>query len=89
MTRSHPIIALDSRRRHSHYTDFHNAKQRFELDVYYTGLRNAERRANLKSEKQRIDAMLAHKMGQGVDEAFLRERRKVLAAQIGNSLGHM
>ena len=89
MTRSHPIIALDSRRRHSHYADFHKAKQRFELDVYYTGLRDAERRANLKYERQSIDAMLEHKLFRPGTEVFLQKRRKYLAGQIGDSLGHM
>ena len=87
MARSHPIIALDSHRHPSHYADFHKAKQRHELDVYYTGLRHAERRANLRSERQRLDAMLKHDQGQGVDEMFLLQRRTVLAAQIRNSLG--
>ena len=86
MTRSHPIIALDSRRHPSHYADFHRAKQRFELDVYYTGLRNAERRANLKHEQQRIDAMLEHKLFRPGTEVFLHRRRSSLAAQIGSSL---
>ena len=86
MTRSHPIIALDHRLRPSHYADFQRAKQRFELDVYYTALRQRDRRANLESEKHRIDAMLEHKLyGPGT----LRHRRDSLAAQIGSSLGHM
>ena len=89
MTRSHPIIALDNRRRHSHYADFHRAKKRYELDVYYTALRNQEHRANLKYEQQRIDAMLAHKLFRPGTEVFLHRRRNDLAAQIGNSLGHM
>ena len=62
MTRSHPIIALDNRRRPSHYADFHRAKNRFELDVYYNALRQRGIRANLQSEKHRIDAMLDHKL---------------------------
>ena len=89
MTRSHPIIALDSRRRHNHYADFHRAKKRFELDVYYTGRRNAERRANLKYEQQRIDAMLENKLFRPGTELFLHRRRDSLAAQSGSSLGHM
>ena len=86
MTRSHPIVALDSRRRHNHYADFHRAKKRFELDIYYTGLRNAERRANLKYEQQRIDAMLEHKLFRPSTEVFLVRRRNSLAAQIGDIL---
>ena len=89
MTRSHPIIGLDNRRRHSHYTDFHRAKERFGLDVYYTALRNQERRANLKYEQQRISALLEHKLFSPGTEFFLDRRRKNLAAQIGDSLGHM
>ena len=89
MTRSHPIIALDNRRHPSHYADFHRAKQRFELDVYYTAFRNQERRANLKYEQQRIDAMLEHKLYRPGTQVFLHHRRDSLAAQIGSSLGHM
>ena len=89
MTRSHPIIALDNRRRPSHYADFHRAKKRFELDVYYTVLRQRDRRANLESEKHRIDAMLEHKLHRPGTQVFLRNRRDSLAAQIGSSLGHM
>ena len=89
MTRSHPIIALDNRRRPSHYADFHRAKRRFELDVYYTARRNQERRANLNYEQQRIDAMLEHKLFRPGTELFLHRRRNSLAAQIGDSLGHM
>ncbi len=89
MTRSHPIIALDNRRHHSHYADFHSAKKRFELDVYYTTLRNQEHRANLKYEQQRIDAMLERKLFRPGTELFLHRRRNHLAAQIGDSLGHM
>ena len=89
MTRSHPIIALDNRRHPSHYADFHRAKKRFELDVYYTALRQRDLRANLQSEKHRIDAMLEHKLFRPGTEVFLRHRRDSLAAQIGSSLGHM
>ena len=89
MTRSRPIIALGNRRRHSHYADFHRAKKPFELDVYYTALRNQERRANLKHEQQRIDAMLEHKLYRPGTELFLHHRRDSLAAQIGDPLGHM
>ena len=89
MTRSHPIIALDNRRRHSHYADFHRAKKRFELDVYDTALRQRGRRADLQSEQQRIDAMLQHKLYRPGTELFLRQRRDSLAAQTGDSLGHM
>ena len=89
MTRSHPIIALDNRRRPSHYADYHRAKERFELDVYYTALRQRDRRANLESEKHRIDAMLENKLFRPGTEVFLRARRDSLAAQIGSSLGHM
>ena len=91
MTRSHPIIALDSRRRHSHYADFHRAKKRFELDIYYTGLRNAERRATLNYEIERINAMLEHKLVEPGSKfsLFLELRRRSLGSQIGNSLGHM
>ena len=89
MTRSHPIIALDNRRRHSHHADFHGAKKRFELDVYYTALRQRDRRANLESEKHRIDAMLEHKLYRPGTQVFLRHRRDSLAEQIGSSLGHM
>ena len=89
MTRSHPIIALDNHRRHSHYADFHHAKTRFELDMYYTALRNQDRRANLNYEKQRIDAMLEHKLFRPGTKVFLHQRRDSLAAQMGVSLGHM
>ena len=89
MSRSHPIIALDSKRRRSHYADFHQAKKRFELDVYYTGLRSQERRANLRYEQQRIESLLEHKLFRPGTEVFLDRRRKNLAAQIGDSLGHM
>ena len=89
MTRSHPIIALDNRRRPSHYADFHNTKQRMELDVYYTALRQRDRRANLQSGKHRIDALLENKLYRPGTELFLRHRRDSLAAQIGDSLGHM
>ena len=89
MTRAHPIIALDNRRRPSHYADFHRAKKRFELDVYYTALRQRDRRANLESEKHRIDAMLEHKLYRPGTQVFLRNRRDSLAAQIMGSLGHM
>ena len=89
MTRSHPIVALDSRRRHNQYADFHRTRQRYDLDIYYTALRHAEHRANLKYEQQRIDAMLRHKLFRPGTEVFLESRRKKLAAQIGNSLGHM
>ena len=89
MTRSHPIIALDNRRRHSHYADFHRAKKRFELDVYYTALRQRDRRANLESAKHRIDAMLENKLFRPGTEVFLRARRDSLAAQIGSSFGNM
>ena len=89
MTRAHPIIALDNRRRPSHYADFHRAKKRFELDVYYTALRQRDLRANLHSEQHRIDAMLEHKLYRPGTEVFLRHRRDSLAAQIGSSLGHM
>ena len=86
MTRSHPIIALDNRRRPSHYADFHRAKRRFELDVYYTARRNQERRANLNYEQQRIDAMLEHKLFRPSTEVFLVRRRNSPAAQIGELL---
>ena len=89
MTRSHPIIALDNRRRSTHYADFHRAKKRFELDVYYTALRQRDLRANLQSEKHRIDAMLEHKLYRPGTQVFLRHRRDSLAEQIGDSLGHM
>ena len=88
MTRRHPIIALDSRRRSSHYADFHHAKNRLELDVNNTELRQRERRANLQSEQHRIDAMLIHKLYRPGTELFLRQRRESLAAQIKDSLGH-
>ena len=86
--RSHPIIALDSRRRRSHYADFHRARKRFELDVYYTSLRNQERRANRISEHQRLTALLTHKLFRPGTEVFLNHRRQQLADQIGSSLGH-
>ena len=89
MTRSHPIIALDNRRRPSHYADFHRAKNRMELDVYYNALRQRDIRANLQSEKHRIDGLLEHKLFRPGTEVFLRHRRDSLAAQIGSSLGHM
>ena len=98
MTRSHPIIALDSRRRHNHYADFHRAKRRIELDLYHTGLRNAERRANHNYEIERINAMLEHKLFAPGTEVFLHRRRSSLGSQIGEllrqplrrtSLGHM
>ena len=86
MTRSHPIVALDSRRRHNHYADFHKAKQRCELDVYYAALRHAEHRANLKYEQQSIDAMLEHKLFRPSTEVFMARRRNSLAAKIGELL---
>jgi len=87
MTRNHPIIALDRRRRPTHYADFHRAKHRLELDVYYTTLRDQERRANLIQERQRVNALLQHKLFRGGDsEIFLAERRKRLAAQLGETL---
>ena len=89
MTRSHPIIALDNRRAPSHHADFHRAKKRFELDVYYTALRQRGRRASLQSEQQRIDAMLEHKLFRPGPALFLHRRRDSLAEQIGSSLGHM
>ena len=89
MTRGHPIIALDSRRRPSHYADFHKAKNRMELDVYYNALRERDLRANLQSEKHRIDSLLHHKLFRPGTEVFLRHRRDSLAAQIGSSLRHM
>ena len=89
MTRGHPIIALDNRRASSHYADFHRIKKRSELDVYYTALREQDRRANLKSEQQRIDAMLENKLYRPGTEVFLRNRRNSLAAQIHDSLGPM
>ena len=89
MTRGHPIIALANSRHPSHYADFHRAKQRYELDVYYTALRERDRRANLKYEQQCIDAMLEHKLFRPGTETSLRQRRGSLAAQIGDSLGNM
>ena len=89
MTRRHPVIALDSRRRPTHYADFHLAKNRLEMDVYNAELRQRELRANLQSEQHRIDAMLAHKLYRPGTQVFLRHRRDSLAAQIGSSLGHM
>ena len=89
MTRSHPIVALDGRLRQGHYADVHRAKQRYELDVYYTALRHAGHRANLAYEQQRIDAMLEHKLFRPGAKPFLESRRRNLAAQMGNSLGHM
>ena len=89
MTRSHPIIALDSRRRHNHYADFHRARQGYDLDIYYTALRHAEHRANLKYEQQSIHAMLEHKLFRPGTKLFLESRRRDLASQIHNSLGHM
>ncbi len=87
MTRNHPIIALDSRRRPTHFADFRRAKNRWELDVYYSALRNQERRANLIQERQRVNALLQHKLfGPGANEVFLAERRKQLAAQLGETL---
>jgi len=86
MTRSHPIIALDNRRHPSHYADFHKAKQRYELDMYYTALRQQDRRANLNSEKQRVDAMLEHKLYRPGTKVALRERRDHLAAMMGETL---
>ena len=86
MTRSHPIIALDNRRRPSHYADFHRAKKRFELDVYYTALRQRDLRANLQSEKHRIDALLENKLYRPGTELFLRNRRDSLAAQLKDTL---
>ena len=87
MTRNHPIIALDRRRRPTHYADFHRAKHRLELDVYYSALRNQERRANLTQERERVNALLQHKLfGSRANEIFLAERRKRLAAQLGETL---
>ena len=88
MSRAHPVIALDHRRRRSHYADFHRAKKRFELDVYYTALRHQERRANLMSEHERVNSLLEHKLFRPGTELFLEHRRHVLAEQIGSSLGH-
>ena len=34
--KAHPEVGLDRRRRSSHYADFHRARKRSELDVYYT-----------------------------------------------------
>ena len=85
MSRKHPIIALDNHRRHSHYADFHLAKQRFELDVYYTALRNQDNRANLIHEHQRVKSLLENKLFRAGTEVFLAERRKRLAAQIGET----
>jgi hypothetical protein len=56
--------------------------------VYYTALRVRDRRANLQSEKHRIDAMLEHKLFRPGTQVFLRHRRDSLAEQIGSSLGH-
>ena len=89
MTRSHPIAALDSRRRQSHYADCHRTKQRYELDVYYTALRHAGHRANLKYEQQSINAMLEHKLFRPGTKPFLESRRRDLASQTHNSLRHM
>ena len=87
MTRNHPIIALDNHRRPTHYADFRRAKHRWELDVYHTALRNQERRANIIQERQRINALLQHKLyGSRANEVFLAERRKQLAAQMGETL---
>ena len=88
MTRRHPVIALDSRRRPTHYADFHLAKNRLEMDVYNTELRQRELRANLQSEQHRIDAMLTHKLYRPGTQVFLHHRRDSLAAQISSSLGH-
>ena len=87
MTRNHPIIALDRRRRPTHYADFHHVKRRLELDVYYSALRDHERRANLTQERQRVNALLQHKLYSGGDNSlFLAQRRKQLAAQLGETL---
>ena len=86
--RNHPIVALDNKRRRSHYADFHKARKRFELDVYYTALRHQERRANLMSEHGRLTSLLEHKLYRPGTEVFLEHRRQALADQIGSSLGH-
>ena len=87
MARGHPIIALDRRRRRSHYANSHKAKKRFKLDIYYTALRHQERRAHLIRERQRLDSMLAHKLYRPGTEIFLTERRQALSNQIGSILG--
>ena len=87
MTRNHPIIGLDRHRRPTHYADFHRVKNRLELDVYYSALRDLERRASLTQERQRVNALLQHKLfGSRANEIFLAERRKRLAAQLGETL---
>ena len=48
---------MDRRRRPSHYADFHRVKKRAELDVYYTALRQAEHRANLGHEYERLNSL--------------------------------
>ena len=87
--RGHPQVGLDRRRRPSHYADFHRAKKRHELDVYYTALRHAEHRANLKHEYERLNSLIHHKVARADPEdipILLTQRRKILAEQIHQTL---
>ena len=85
MTRNHPIIGLDRRRRPTHYADFHRVKRRLELDVYYSALRAQEKRANLIQDRQRVDELIKRNTG-AFSKTFLAERRKRLAEQLGETL---
>ena len=87
--RGHPLVGLDRRRHPSHYADFHQLKKRHELDVYYTALRYAEHRANLKHEYERLNSFIHHRVARAEPEnvpVLLTQRRKSLAEQIDQTL---
>jgi len=87
--RGQPLVGLDRHRRPSHYADFHLAKKRHELDVYYTALRQADHRANLGHEYERLNSLIHHKVARADPEnvpLLLAERRQSLAEQINQSL---
>ena len=87
--KAHPEVSLDRRRRSSHYADFHRARKRHELDVYYTALRHAEHRANLKHEYERLNSLIHHRVARADPEnvpVLLTQRRKSLAEQIDQTL---
>ena len=87
--RGHPLVGLDRRRRPSHYADFHQLKKRHELDIYYTALRQADHRANLAHEYNRLDSLIKHNLAKddaGNVALLLKDRRKSLAEQINQTL---
>ena len=87
--REHPIVGLDRRRRPSHYADFHQVKKRAQFDVYYAALRQAEHRANLGHEYDRLNSLIHHNLARDDPEnvpLLLMDRRRSLAAQINQSL---